>query len=129
MAGAVQMAKRRGRGSEGVPRASVLVGATVRAAGGGLVGGGGRGGRGVRAAGAVLVAGAVRAARVARAAGADRVGVAVAASVGGARCADSASTRLGRSITKIPRACVATSRSAARSSRGASSARALDTSV
>src|SRR4051794_16480215 len=44
MAGAVQMAKRRGCGSEGVPRASVLVGATVRAAGAGPVAGAGRGG-------------------------------------------------------------------------------------
>ena len=63
------------------------------------------------------------------AAEADRVGVVVAASAGGARSADSASTRLGRSITRTPRACAATSQSEARSSRGASSARAPDTSV
>ena len=106
---AAQMAKRRGRVSAGVHKASVPAGAIVLAAG------------------AVLVAGVARAARAVLEA--DRAGAAVAASAGGARSADSVSTRSGRSITRTPLACAATSPSEARSSRAASSAPAPGTSA
>jgi len=101
-----RMAKRRGRGSAGAHKASVLGAATVP------------------------VLGAVPAAEVVRAAPeVDHAGEVVAASADGARSADSASTISGKSITRIRRGCADTSLSEARSSRGASSARAPGTSV
>jgi hypothetical protein len=104
-----RMAKRRGRGSAGERKVSVLGAVTVP----GL--------------GAVPVAEVAQAVRVAPEV--DPAGEEAAASAGGARSADFASTTSGKSITRIPRGCGDTSPSEARSSHGESSARAPGTSV